>query len=134
MSSPIFYILILFLMLPDPVLHHRLHFHLLRCLHFHCQAYLTPLPFDTNYYEFISIKSSGLSCNSWGLGGFDSGQSHPSPLPHSLAHRLTRFYAIMNIFYSLPILRISLLITDKLPPSRILYFYLLIADYSCLPG
>jgi len=40
----------------------------------------------------------------------------------------------MNIFYSLPILRISLLITDKLPPSRILYFYLLIADYSCLPG
>ena len=56
-------------MLPDPVLHHRLHFHLLRCLHFHCQAYLTPLPFDTNYYEFISIKSSGFSCNSWGLGG-----------------------------------------------------------------
>ena len=36
----------------------------------------------------------------------------------------------MNIFYSLPILRISLLITDKLPPSSILYFYLLIADYS----
>jgi len=36
-------------MLPDPVLHHRLHFHLLRCLHFHCQAYLTLLPFDTNY-------------------------------------------------------------------------------------
>ena len=28
-------------MLPDLVLHHR--------LHFHCQAYLTPLPFDTNY-------------------------------------------------------------------------------------
>ena len=64
-------------MLPDPVLHHHLRFHLLRCFHFHCQAYLTPLPFDTNYYEFISIKSSGLSCNSWGLGGFDSGQSHP---------------------------------------------------------
>jgi len=36
-------------MLPDPVLHHRLRFHLLRCFHFHCQAYLTPLPFDTNY-------------------------------------------------------------------------------------
>ena len=44
------------------------------------------------------------------------------------------FYAIMNIFYSLPILRISLLITDKLPSYRILYFYLLIAYYGCLSG
>ena len=39
-----------------------------------------------------------------------------------------------NIFYSLPILRISLLITDKLPSYRILYFYLLIAYYGCLSG
>jgi len=40
----------------------------------------------------------------------------------------------MNIFYSLTILRIILLITDKLSSYRILYFYLLIADYSCLSG
>ena len=64
-------------MLPDPVLHHRLRFHLLRCFHFHCQAYLTPLPFDTNYMNlYVSrVLGSVVILGDW--GGFDSGQSHP---------------------------------------------------------
>ena len=42
------YINIVFMLL-DTVLHHRFRFRLLRYLHFHCQVYLTPLSFDTNY-------------------------------------------------------------------------------------
>ena len=45
-----------------------------------------------------------------------------------------RNYIELTLFYSLPISRISLLMTDRLPSYRILYFYLLIADCSCLPG